>query len=103
MLQSYFAMKNQSELLAFAKSPTIDDAIFHKISNELADFTVDAYGFDGITHDRKRMVTQAAAHLFDGMKFSKSEGSGTVSTHKMNLRHNSWIWTHKIPLANQQS
>lgn len=80
MLQNYFSYKNRGELLTFASSQQINDDVFHSISNELADFTVDAYGFDGITPARKRMVAIAAINLFEVMKFKESTDDGTVSS-----------------------
>lgn len=80
MLQSYFSYKNQGELLTYATSQQINDDTFHSISNELADFTVEAYGFDGITPARKRMVALAAINLFEVMRFKESTDDGTVSS-----------------------
>lgn len=79
MLENYFVCKNKSNFLALRTSKTIDGKDFHMISNELVDFAIDAYGFDGITIGRKRMIATAALLLFPGLKFKSSDSNGTVS------------------------
>lgn len=69
MLENYFVCKNKGVLLASRASKFLDEDTFHAISNELADFMVDAYGFEGITAGRKKMVALAAITLFGSLKF----------------------------------
>lgn len=86
MLENYFICKNKGYLLTFRSSQVLDVGTFHSISNELADFTVDAYGFDGITPSRKKLVALAAVMLFDALKFKNSPGDGTVGSFSISRR-----------------
>lgn len=78
MLENYLVNKNKGSLLTCRTSKTIDSNTFHLISNELADFAVDAFGFQGITTIRRKMIAKAAVSLFDAMKYRDSLGDGTV-------------------------
>lgn len=78
MLENYLVHKNKGCLLACRTSKTLDSNTFHLICNELADFAVDAFGFQGITTIRKNKIARAAVSLFDAMKYKDSLGDGTV-------------------------
>lgn len=78
MLENYFIQHNKSDLLLLRKKNPLNETTFRAISNQLADFAVDAFGFDGISLVRKKMIAQAAISLFDGMKHSCSKGDGMV-------------------------
>lgn len=78
MLENYLVQSNNSDSLAYRKSKPLDEKTFHTLSLHLADFAVQAFGFDGISHDRKKMIAIAAISLFAGMKYTDSNGDGTV-------------------------
>lgn len=78
MLESYFISKKKDELLAYRSSNRLDGKIINKISNELVDFAIDAFGFDGVTTVRKKMIAIAAVALFVGLKMKDSDCDGTV-------------------------
>lgn len=88
MLENYLLQTKNNELLAHRKSKPLDEKTFHTISILLADFAVEAFGFDGISNDRKKMIAKAAVSLFAGMKYTDSDGDGTVfKCFSLNLVH----------------
>lgn len=88
ILENYFVYKNNSDLLALRAFKTLNGQQFHTISNELVDFAIDAYGYQGITPARKRMIATAALSLFPGLKFKSSDGNGTVNFKSNDTIHN---------------
>lgn len=78
MLENYLVQSKNSDLLAYRKTKPLDEKTFHTISIILADFAVQAFGFDEISHGRKKMIAIAAISLFAGMKFTESNSDGTV-------------------------
>lgn len=78
MLENYFTSTGKGVLLSFTNK-SLDANQFRLISNALVDFAIDAYGYEGITPTRKKMIACAAVSLFPGMKFIESTGDGTVN------------------------
>lgn len=79
MLENYLIRNDKGHLLTCRASKTLEKKTFHELSLILADFSIDAYGFDGVTPARKKLIANAAVSIFAGLKFHDSLGNGTVS------------------------
>lgn len=79
MMENYFIIKNQSHTLLLKGVEKVGDSDLRLVSNLCVDFIIDAFGWDGLTFERKKNTAKVAISLFPFLGFKNGKSEGTVS------------------------
>lgn len=79
MIENYLITKNHGHTLLLKGAEKSGDGDLRLVSNLCVDFIIDAFGWNGITFDRKKNTAKAAIVLFPFMGFKNGKSEGTVS------------------------
>lgn len=79
MIENYLITNNHGHILLLKGAEKVGEADLRLTSNLCVDFIIAAFGWGGLTFERKKNTAKAAMFLFPFMGFKNGKSEGTVS------------------------